>query len=727
MKLNEEEIVIERSGDMVESMFGISGKDSAHILNILRDKLYSNKILAVVREYCTNAQDAHIEAGKSDVPIEVTLPVRYGNKSFRVRDYGLGLSEDDIRNIYVMYGASTRRQTNSAIGSFGLGCKSAFAYSDKFDITSWHNGEKKIYCAYIDETKCGKIALLSSELSDEPDGIEISVAVRDNDISEFHTEAFKLLPFFNPQPEILGTNTTLKSFESIFESELSNGVKFSILSYGQKNRSYYHKSDSYIVMGGIPYPINEDMVKNKAILFLNLHMHVKIGDVDITANRESLEYTEDTIALINSYLEEAGKILIDDYADQIKNAPTYLEANKLYYQCINGDSFWTSIRQEKILWNKLVVNGNAISTSTAYRLMELRAKGSGYRWERVCDNKRANGSDLTIFEDDLSTNWKVTTSRYIKYHNFTRKNIIVLKWYHDPTHISEIANGLYVNERQHTMEYHQLKDFTIYKLSECKIPKEKYKAMTFTTEPKSTSHVGNIFTLKDDLRYSSSCKSEDWEKITKIDDSKTKYYVTLDRFCTMVGAYGLSIGGLKQLRSVADCINFKVTTLYGVKKKHVEKLDKTWVSWIDTLKTKMLQSKIAKFYEYKSCRNDIPYALGELLPYKDKFPKRCVAHKLVRVASIVNDNANMFGAQAERNIAYAVRIFDLLPALSSKKPRYSISTLIDAAKDRYKLTDAAHIFPGKHSDSYTSPLSSSATTKEIIPHLMNYIKMIENK
>ena len=39
MKLNEEEIVVERSGDIVESMFGISGKDSAHILNILRDKL----------------------------------------------------------------------------------------------------------------------------------------------------------------------------------------------------------------------------------------------------------------------------------------------------------------------------------------------------------------------------------------------------------------------------------------------------------------------------------------------------------------------------------------------------------------------------------------------------------------------------------------------------------------------------------------------------------------
>ena len=55
MKIQEANVNIERGGDMIESIFGISGKDSAHILNILRSKLYSNKILAVVREYCANA------------------------------------------------------------------------------------------------------------------------------------------------------------------------------------------------------------------------------------------------------------------------------------------------------------------------------------------------------------------------------------------------------------------------------------------------------------------------------------------------------------------------------------------------------------------------------------------------------------------------------------------------------------------------------------------------
>ena len=112
MKLSENEVTVERVGQTVESMFGISENDSAHILNILRSKLYSNKILAVIREYCSNAYDAHIEVGKNDVPIKVVLPSEY-DSNFRVRDYGPGLSEDDIRNIYVMYGASTKRQSNA--------------------------------------------------------------------------------------------------------------------------------------------------------------------------------------------------------------------------------------------------------------------------------------------------------------------------------------------------------------------------------------------------------------------------------------------------------------------------------------------------------------------------------------------------------------------------------------------------------------------------------------
>ena len=46
-----------------------SPEDRQYIIEILRSKLYSDKILAVTREYSTNATDAHDEANIPNKPI----------------------------------------------------------------------------------------------------------------------------------------------------------------------------------------------------------------------------------------------------------------------------------------------------------------------------------------------------------------------------------------------------------------------------------------------------------------------------------------------------------------------------------------------------------------------------------------------------------------------------------------------------------------------------------
>ena len=152
--------------------FGIKKEGLAHIFNVLRNQLYTDKILAVVREYSCNAVDAHIEAGKNEEPIVVTLPNRM-SPNFKVRDYGLGLSEQDIQDVYANYGESTKRNTNSQIGQLGLGCKSAFAYGDNFVINSYQSGVKTSYNAFIDPSQIGQISKMSSEKTTEADGIEI--------------------------------------------------------------------------------------------------------------------------------------------------------------------------------------------------------------------------------------------------------------------------------------------------------------------------------------------------------------------------------------------------------------------------------------------------------------------------------------------------------------------------------------------------------------------------
>lgn len=67
-----------------------SQMDMESILEILGDSMYSNKPLTLIREYSTNAYDAHVEAGIGDKPIDVFLPSPF-IPELKIRDYGFGL------------------------------------------------------------------------------------------------------------------------------------------------------------------------------------------------------------------------------------------------------------------------------------------------------------------------------------------------------------------------------------------------------------------------------------------------------------------------------------------------------------------------------------------------------------------------------------------------------------------------------------------------------------
>lgn len=109
------------SGVTAKGTFGISQNSQAHIMTILRDTLYSDKILAVLREYSSNAWDAHRMVGKNDLPIRITLP-ETETPTLVIRDFGPGMSPDEVFNIYTQYGESTKRGTDDAVGMMGIGC-----------------------------------------------------------------------------------------------------------------------------------------------------------------------------------------------------------------------------------------------------------------------------------------------------------------------------------------------------------------------------------------------------------------------------------------------------------------------------------------------------------------------------------------------------------------------------------------------------------------------------
>lgn len=187
-------------GGIENASHSFSIKHSAKAFQILSSGLYTNKIGSIVREIGTNALDAHKMSGKNTVPFYVQLPTIV-EPNFAIRDFGTGMSEDDIYEIYSTYFSSTKSGSNDATGMFGLGSKSPFSYATMFSIISWFDGVKKSYIANIDQTGCPVVVKAFEEPSDEPSGISVSMAVKIADISVFQKEVERQYEFFSPRPE----------------------------------------------------------------------------------------------------------------------------------------------------------------------------------------------------------------------------------------------------------------------------------------------------------------------------------------------------------------------------------------------------------------------------------------------------------------------------------------------------------------------------------------------
>jgi hypothetical protein len=308
--------------------FGIKASGIAHIFNVLRNQLYTDKVTAVVREYSTNACDAHVEAGVKERPIEVTLPSRF-NLEFKVRDFGPALSDKDIQDIYAFYGESTKRNTNEQTGMLGIGSKSAFAYGDNFVINSFIGGEKNTYNAFIDDTQVGQISKLSTVSTDEENGIEIVVPVRSEDVDEFKSKGESVFTYFKTKPIVNGNQLPEEQHDVLY-----SGGDWKYIS--RDDNSYHRSGDAVVIMGNIGYPIDTDLLKLKDedselanLACANLLLEIPLGDVEISASREGLQYTDYTIKNLTKKLKEVSKEIAKEVEKSFVECETLWQAKIL--------------------------------------------------------------------------------------------------------------------------------------------------------------------------------------------------------------------------------------------------------------------------------------------------------------------------------------------------------------------------------------------------------------
>jgi hypothetical protein len=291
-------------------------RNSAKAFNILSSGLYANKIRAIVRELSCNAVDSHVAAGKADTPFDVHLPNTL-EPWFSIRDYGTGLTHDQVSNIYTTYFESTKTESNEFIGALGLGSKSPFSYTDNFTVTAIKGGTKGIYTAFINEAGVPSIAKMMDEKTDEPSGVEVKFSVNDRwDFDKFRQEARQVYTYFKLRPVVTGS-TDFRFDTPEYETEnIVPGV-----------HSYKDGRRCVAIMGNIAYPVqvpeaDKTLGDMRQLLSCGLEMHFAIGELDFQASREGLSYIPQTIDAIKRKLEAVNAQLaihIAVEADKIAN------------------------------------------------------------------------------------------------------------------------------------------------------------------------------------------------------------------------------------------------------------------------------------------------------------------------------------------------------------------------------------------------------------------------
>ena len=291
------------------SNFSIEINES--MFQMLTSRFYNDTISAPIREWSTNAIDACL-AASLPVKFDVHIPTVM-EPHFSVRDYGTGLSKEDILGLFSTLGASTKRNSNAYNGTFGIGRMSGLAYGSSFSVESYCDGTYHSYLISIQDGIPVAVHLADST-TNETNGLKLSLNVEPADISSFYAKAKALYRYFGDKPSLnipmdieLDTNGFISDDWFINKGSRDNMVLMSNVAYRIPNDSQLHDKN-----------------------FSGLVIKAETGQVGINPGRESLSLDKPTITFINTRFKEIEAEYIELAKDIIDGADTFIDKLKSY-------------------------------------------------------------------------------------------------------------------------------------------------------------------------------------------------------------------------------------------------------------------------------------------------------------------------------------------------------------------------------------------------------------
>ena len=577
-------IKVNKSDTFESANFRIESSPEA--FRILSDGLYSNKVKAVIRELSTNAVDSLIDAGTQHLGYETHLPTSM-EPHFSIRDFGTGLGHQEVVGLYTTYFSSNKTHSNEFTGQLGLGSKSPFAYTDSFTITSCKDGYKRVYNAHISEAGYPAISLLTEDVTDEYNGIEIKFPVKSEDNMEFEEEAVEVYRHFNLRPSFVGKQITIESEEPVLKG---NGWRI--------ETSRYRADSAIAIMGNIAYPISKLDSDNSAhtnLIDTGVVIDFNIGDLSITPSRESLSMTKRTIHNLKKRLDEIISEIKDEVQGKFDGCETLWDA-----RCVSASLFgsWSSplyhlgnvCRASDIQYK-----GDSIQINTSVSLSDLSGvsmwnfNSSSYSWRssshpvrRESTNGLPCSKDIKIFVDDLSG-----TGAYSRCKEWTENN-------------SECYLVRFTKDgvKNHADIRKEFLDFTGMDESVLSLVSELPKPTRFSSRRGTGTGVRKDKVLLLDKSSDFSNNSQYWDSC-EVDFDNGGLYVEINRYKTVDSGVPEHPEMLRKSILCFDRLTDEDTKVYGVKSANIDRYrqDENWISLSDHIQS-VIQEEYSE--EHKS-------------------------------------------------------------------------------------------------------------------------------
>ena len=593
--------------DSVE--YKIDTANLGHIASILR-KAYSDPIRAVVREYGTNAAEAHMLNGNDKKPFAITLPTSMA-LTFKVRDFGPGLGLESFKDLFCSYGGSSKRSSNQFTGCLGIGCKSYGSYSDSCTVTDIKDGVKRIWNCFIDESEVGKASLLSETKTNEPSGVEVAVAIRPNDVERFRSTATKVYKVFDVPPSI----SNLTASEKLFYAELEHKEG------AIKGDKWTFRGDgtSWLQMGLVLYPLKSDFSGPSHIRKLieaGVYLRVELGDVQIAPSREDLQYSQKTIQSLVKYLNPILDKLGEELVVAVQNATNFVEAHKVLKMFNRGDYNSRDFRESIIERHKkkLTWRGHQVDTDSTIELAQDIRDPKGGLLTNAKDALKSHGVSLlriskrswgkrkyTVDREDARIHVSTDMRLFLNDNKVKGSGEARAKYYLETSNVKSDTNIYVLSYRngggdflKSTLPWFDGSGFEDIDVLPNPPPAHKIVNSSGDAVPavKDARHSkGKVFVLAAKIADSYAHKKSDNWDITVLGDSTTPVvYSSLEKFEHISGpriaktrppsdSYFPLFSARDYLKSIGYCDN-----IYGVKVGDTDaKVGKTWITVADAI------------------------------------------------------------------------------------------------------------------------------------------------